>query len=314
MIWAGLGLAAFLVCPWTVWGIYAWFAVRVVALVEGLFRLSRATSEVGWWNARSGVATGAAVASYAFLKTFVAVFSIPSVSMAPTLVIGDYISAESMTLLWRAPERGEVVVFHVPCKPERDYVKRVIAVANDTVEIRCNVLYVNGKAVPSEHVEGEGMCVYRDRRDLTGAPEFEPADQWVTQPCSRYRETLDGRSYEVFHDVGRPERDAKAKQGAPAEGNAKDFPSDELMTCDDVPAEMGGPSAAQQPGKLVETKPNASACEPQRHFVVPPDSLFVLGDNRNNANDSRYWGVVPIDYVTGRVVGVWRPLAQARDL
>ena len=50
---------------------------------------------------------------------------------------------------------------------------------------------------------------------------------------------------------------------------------------------------------------NAAACEPQAHYVVPPGSLFVMGDNRNNANDSRYWGAVSVDAVIGRTMGIW---------
>ena len=49
-------------------------------------------------------------------------------------------------------------------------------------------------------------------------------------------------------------------------------------------------------------------CRPHMHFVVPADSLFVMGDNRNNSNDSRYWGVVPANLVVGRLIGIWLPL------
>lgn len=69
---------------------------------------------------------------------------------------------------------------------------------------------------------------------------------------------------------------------------------------------------AQARGTLGPAKPGAAACEQQLHFVVPKDSLFVLGDNRDNSNDSRYWGVVPVDTVVGRVISVWWPLDRIR--
>lgn len=300
LVWAGLGLAAALVGPWTIWGLQAAFVLRIVALIEGIARSQSAHREPQWWGVWSGVASGGTMAALGFASAFLPLFTIPAASMLPTFEIGDHITAESLTLQWRTPGRGDVVVFHFPCKPKVDFVKRVVAVGNDTVEIRCNVLYVNGAAVPSELVQGN-TCTYRD--------EDGP------RQCSRYRETLDGRSYEVFHDPGRPDRDARAKAAAPTEGDRADFPhKDRMMTCADAPPHMGGDSSAQQPGELVETKPDASACELQRHFVVPPDSLFVLGDNRSNSYDSRFWGVVPVALVIGRAVGIWAPLDRIRDL
>jgi signal peptidase I len=72
------------------------------------------------------------------------------------------------------------------------------------------------------------------------------------------------------------------------------------------------PKSDQPAGTIVEGKPkaSASACEPQLHFVVPAKSFFVMGDNRTNANDSRYWGVVPDSALIGRVIGVYKPWSR----
>jgi signal peptidase I len=55
----------------------------------------------------------------------------------------------------------------------------------------------------------------------------------------------------------------------------------------------------------METRPSAGPCELQLHYVVPAGHVFVLGDNRPNSNDSRYWGSVPVGNIKGRVIGIW---------
>ena len=51
-------------------------------------------------------------------------------------------------------------------------------------------------------------------------------------------------------------------------------------------------------------------CAPQLHYVVPYTTSFVMGDNRSNSNDSRYWGSVPEDHVVGRAIGIWLPFGR----
>jgi signal peptidase I len=260
---------------------------------------------------------GAAVLIALALRAFVVeAFKIPSSSMYPTLEIGDHIFVNKfiygVRIPWtrtklfelRGPKRGEVIVFIYPCDPDRDYIKRVIALAGDTVEVRCNVVYVNGEAIPSRLVH-DNSCPYDDYVEYP-SPNEKP--HWETKPCSRYRETVDGREHDTFQDEGKPRRDELLAQGKLDHGDARDFPNRGIMpSCAmSPPEEAVDPTSIEQvEGKIVETKQNAGACEQQLHYVVPPGHVFVMGDNRANSNDSRVWGSVPIENIKGKALFIW---------
>ena len=252
------------------------------------------------------------------LRAFVIeAFKIPSSSMYPTLEIGDHIFVNKfiygVRIPWtrtklfelRGPKRGEVIVFIYPCDPERDYIKRVVALAGDTVEVRCNVVYVNGEAVPSKMIEG-ATCHYEDYVENPPPPE-QP--HWEPKTCSRYRETVGDKDYDTYHDSERPKRDLELAQHTLAHGDARDFPNLGVMpTCANSPEDAMNASKIQQvEGTIVETKQQGQAgvCEPQRHYVVPEGHVFVMGDNRSNSNDSRVWGSVPIENIKGKALFIW---------
>lgn len=120
-------------------------------------------------------------------------FNIPSGSMIPTLLVGDYLfvskysygySRYSMPLgpnifsgriFGRVPDRGDVAVFKLPRDPSQDYIKRIIGLPGDRIQVRAGVLYVNGTMVKREPagpytVEGDGprMVVRLFRETLPG--------------------------------------------------------------------------------------------------------------------------------------------------
>jgi signal peptidase I len=285
-----------LACVVSIWFLPIAYAVRLAGAVDGA-RTARAARRAGvsrdW--IRALIAVGSAVVIALALRVFaLEPFQSPSSSMTPTLQVGDHFLVNKLSP--RSVARGDVIVFRHPCEPAREYVARVVAVGGDAVEVRCDVVRVGGAPLASRLVAGQG-CRYDDRDDVSGA--------WHDKPCSEYAETTGDRSYRVYYDPDRPARD-----GARATGPAqRDFPQlDGPRTPPSCAArDLGPPGVAmsnQQPGKLVETGAGGP-CDAQLHYVVPADHVFTMGDNRYNANDSRFWGAVPLENVRGRMHGIY---------
>ena len=254
-----------------------------------------------------------------FLRAFVVeAFKIPSGSMIPTMEIGDHIFVNKFlygvripytdrkVFEWRAPRRGEVIVFVYPCDRDKDFIKRIVAVAGDTVEVRCNVLFVNGERVDQEHMTAEDCHYwdYNDRYDRVDGvwdtrfcPTATPASPWAECNCSSYVESHGDYSYSTIY---RPRRPQEGDRYA-----SHDFPR--------LPAPMSTPAAdcetdewrAAQLGEFVDTARDGDRCDLQRHFVVPDDYVFVMGDNREKSSDSRVWGPVHLDDVKGKALFIW---------
>jgi signal peptidase I len=252
---------------------------------------------------------GVAIVIALLLRAFVIeAFKIPSSSMYPTLEIGDHIFVSkflygvripfSDTKLFqvRPPRRGEVAVFLWPCNFERDYIKRIVAVAGDTVELRCDVLYINGKAVPSNLINPADSFMDGDRMSV-----------------SRYREQLGGITYDTFHKDWRPakeaQRDVPGFNMLEAQGENTDFPelrSLRVPTCSEQ-SERDPNYPRQVEGKLVRTADPSlvGECAQQMHYVVPPGHVFGMGDDRWNSNDSRRWGAFPAQNLKGKAMFIW---------
>jgi len=130
-------------------------------------------------------------------------FSIPSGSMIPTLLVGDYLfvskasygySRYSMPfglplipgrVMYDIPKRGDVAVFKLPTDNKTDYIKRIVGLPGDTIQVRGGILHINGEAVKRERL---GEFVYKDTRG-------------IFHNTVRYRETLpNGVSHEILEE------------------------------------------------------------------------------------------------------------------
>lgn len=311
VVWVMVEVVVALASAVSIWILPLSVAVRFAAAADG-FRRVRAADRAGarsnWITAL--IAVGLHIAAASGIRQFaLEAFRSPSSSMIPTLAIGDYMLLDKLSIHWRPIERGDVIVFRQPCNPKSDYLKRVIALAGQAVEIRCDTVYVDGKPLAEQLVKGE-RCTYDDAEENGGFGSHDFSLTWVSRSCSEYAETSGARTYHVLHDPERPARDAR--RTTLTAGDDKDFPRVAgwklppscPMGLGDSPSALAEPSN-QLPGSLVETKSHAGPCELQLHYVVPPDHVFVLGDNRANSNDSRYWGSVPVENIKGRVRGIW---------
>jgi signal peptidase I len=188
----------------TVWALWLVLAVLVGSMLDAGRRYRRLRGQIQWSaiHALSSFAAGLVLALG--VRTFVVeAFRIPSSSMSPTLHVGDHMFVNQLAPRWRSPERGEVVVFRQPCTPDRDYVMRVIGLANDTVALRCGVVHVNGAASPTT----------LERAADSYAEHDESSDRWFERAASRYRESLGGRTYRVFQDPDRAGARRAARRG-----------------------------------------------------------------------------------------------------
>jgi signal peptidase I len=161
----------------------------------------------------------------AFRSFVFAPFNIPSESMLPRLQNGDYLLAAKWPygysrhslplsvplipgrLFAQTPERGDVVIFKAPPADETDYIKRVIGLPGDQVQMIGGVLHLNGSAVPKVRLADFVIPVSANTRCYLPVFEVAAADGSISCHYPRYRETLPGgRSYNVL-DLGKTPQD-----------------------------------------------------------------------------------------------------------
>ncbi len=133
-------------------------------------------------------------------------FKIPSGSMIPTLEIGDQIFVNKfiygVRIPWankvpfvivRPPERGDVIVFNNPVEPSKDYIKRVVGIPGDQIELRDEVVYINGVPQASRLLDGSYQYFDLD--------PGQDGSQWYPQEAALFEEMLDGKSHLKLHNT-----------------------------------------------------------------------------------------------------------------
>lgn len=203
---------------------------------------------------------------FALRSFLVEPFKIPSGSMMPTLLIGDFILVNKYTYGIRLPvinkkviqlnnpERGDVMVFRYPADPGLDYIKRVIGVPGDVVEYRNKRLSINGQPVRTVNT-GTYSYVGNGLNYLTAMV---------------YEEHLNGVGHMMMTEPTKPAVYPQQVVDFPFRENCSYNPDGEGFVC-----------------------------------KVPEGQYFMMGDNRDASNDSRYWGFVPDKNIVGKAFFIW---------
>lgn len=218
-----------------------------VWLLDVLYlRKVRAAGEPESWMVEYSKSFFPVILAVFMIRSFlVEPFKIPSGSMMPTLLVGDFILVNKHTYGLRVPilnntffemnhpQRGEVMVFRFPQDESMDYIKRVVGVPGDRIEYRDKRLTVNGQPL-DVRLEGDYEYVTPGLNSIA---------------AKRYKETLGEHAHEI-------------------------------LLVDEAPVIDG-------------------------EVIVPPGHYFVMGDNRDNSNDSRFWGFVPEKNIVGKAFMIW---------
>jgi signal peptidase I len=231
---------------------------------------------------------------------FVQAFFIPSASMRPTLLEHDHILVNKLVYRFREPRRGDVVVFKAPLEAtpgeqkEKDFIKRVIAVPGDLVRITPGYVIVGETQYDHSYLES----VLRGYAKPGGDGKVKLVDSKIL---------VDGRVVspsEVAAAFGDP--NAKVRV-VPGKVYINGKPLNEPYTAEDPDQPypiLYGPRATDP--RWIVMKNGVP------HVKIPKGKLLVLGDNRNDSNDARYWGLLDRKRVLGKAMFIFWPPQRIR--
>jgi signal peptidase I len=207
-------------------------------------------------------------------------FRIPSDSMMPTLLDGDFIIVNKYTYGVRLPvlntkfmqigepERGDVVVFRYPRDPSINYIKRLVGLPGDKVVVKDDRIFVNGEAIPFDDIKSYNDGCYVNMQQAT--------------------EHLGKHTHQAMF-----------------------CPTPLDMTPNPLPGcnrkEVRGYLCGDRQYQGMFGEPPTSVKE------VPPGMYLMIGDNRDNSEDGRRWGFVPENNLVGKATRIWFNLDLQRS-
>lgn len=276
-------------------------ALGLTALRLVVFPLLRRTSRHlrgGTYGVSRGVNEIADSLVYAAILIFFLVrpfvfqtFVIPTGSMVPTLLVGDYIGLNKAIYRYTEPKAFDIVVFRPPkvaVSPNQvdeagnvnvDFVKRLIGLPGDLIELREGVLYRNGQKVdqPWVHymraIEGTNNSLYEDL-----------PDNLIPRPLTSFKLV---------------KRDGKVISLNYSNEYANSGP-------------FGYPNVAPEFEVTDDSEGRELVASPAEK--IPAGYYLFMGDNRLNSFDGRGWGLVPKEAIVGRAEFIWMPLSRAQSL
>jgi signal peptidase I len=213
-------------------------------------------------------------------------FRIPSDSMMPTLLDGDFIVVNKYAygLRWPvvnekfldigSPQRGDVVVFRHPPHPKINYIKRLVGLPGDRVEVHDDHLVINGQTIELQPVGDYTDGCYVGLK-------------LMTETLGEHKHQVMSCRSEIGLIPGKRFLDPAEAGSLPA--------CDRRKTSADV-------------GRWVcrETPPDSGRDRGDYQFDIVPDGYYLMiGDNRDNSDDSRGWGLVPDENLVGKATRIW---------
>jgi len=226
-----------------------------------VFSKQRAADAKDPWWVEYGASFFPVILLVFVLRSFIVEpFKIPSGSMIPTLLVGDFILVNKFIYGIRLPvinkkiidvgqpQRGDVMVFRYPEDPSLDYIKRVVGIPGDKVAYQNKRLTINGQPLETRRID-----------DYLQTERLKYSKQFIEKP--------EGIEHRTLND-------------------------------DDAPGFIS--DATQFPHRQDCLYNNAGVI-----CTVPAGHYFMMGDNRDNSRDSRFWGFVPEENIVGKAFFIW---------
>jgi signal peptidase I len=145
-----------------------------------------------WWRETIETIIWAFVLALILRAFVVQAFWIPSGSMLPTLQIGDRVLVAKFWTWFQEPSRGSIYVFKYPVEPDRDFIKRIIGLPGDVIDIQSGVVYVNGSPIDEDYVKNRDYFSLRRNDIFNTVPIKVPENMYFTLGDNRMN-SQDGR-------------------------------------------------------------------------------------------------------------------------